>query len=85
MFRQLDYDGFMSLQDHPITSLLEDIQDHLHRFDESMAHVPTDVRHLRTDMAAIKTEIAVMRAVVTDHSYELKAYGERLRDLERSY
>jgi len=75
----------MSLQDHPITSLLEDIQSRLHRFDESMAQVPGDVRKLRVDVDTIKSEIAVMRAVVTDHSYELKAYGERLRDLERNY
>ncbi|MDQ5972581.1 MAG: hypothetical protein QG553_740, partial [Patescibacteria group bacterium] len=32
-----------------------------------------------------KDDIRIMRAVVTDHSYELKAYGERLRDLEISY
>ena len=79
------YDKTMSLQDHPITSLLEDIQDRLQRFDESMADVPNDVRQLRADMAGLTAEIAVMRAVVTDHSYELKAYGERLRDLERGY
>lgn len=61
------------------------IQTRLQNFDEAMAEVPANVRQIKADLQKIKSEIAVMRAVVTDHSYELKAYGERLRDLERTY
>lgn len=68
-----------------ITDMISNISDRLQRVDEALAAAPTDLTIIKRSVAKIETDISIMRAVVTDHSYELKAYGERLRDLEISY
>ncbi|MEO5627856.1 MAG: hypothetical protein ABIQ89_03130 [Candidatus Saccharimonadales bacterium] len=65
--------------------ILKDILARLIALDEALAKVPSDIRNIKEDLNQLKAEVTVMRAVVTDHSYELKAYGERLRDLELGY
>lgn len=74
-----------TVPDPDITTLLAEIYSRLQQLDEAMASVPKNVQQLVSDMSQLKDEVTVMRAVVTDHSYELKAYGERLRDLEMGY
>lgn len=69
----------------PNDELLLDIHARLQRLDESLAHTPQDLLQIRHSLDQLRAEITIMRAVVTDHSYELKAYGERLRDLELGY
>lgn len=64
---------------------LQEIMDRLDRLDDCLALVPQDLLHVRHSLDQLRSEITIMRAVVTDHSYELKAYGERLRDLELGY
>lgn len=75
----------MALSDSKPPTILLDMQELLRRLDEAMARVPIDVQQIKTDLQQLVSEVTIMRAVITDHSYELKAYGERFRDLERNY
>jgi prefoldin subunit 5 len=64
---------------------IDAIAKRLQSLDESLAAVPRDIRAIKLAVAQIQTDVSLLRSVVTDHSYELKAYGERLRDLEQTY
>jgi hypothetical protein len=64
---------------------LDAVYKRLQHLDEALAEVPSDLHTIKLALAQVQTDVALLRAVVTDHSYELKAYGERLRDLERQY
>lgn len=79
--RRFGYAIDMADSQQNIIQLLEAILIRL----EALTPVPGDVRQVQTALTDAKDDIRIMRAVVTDHSYELKAYGERLRDLEISY
>lgn len=67
-------------------ALLEDIRDQLQAVLEgqvSLAGVPQAIADLQTDMNDVKADIKVIKAVVTDQTYELKNQEHRLTRLER--
>lgn len=75
----------MAIPNSELFAILKDIQNRLQYFDEAMAEVPALVSQAKVDLQQVKSEVSIMRSAITDHSYELKAYGERFRDLERNY
>lgn len=75
----------MALTNPDVTALLTEIRDRLQQLDEALAEVPNNVSRLIGELDQLKSDVSIMRHVITDHSYELKAYGERLRDLEQTY
>ncbi len=62
--------------------LLERIQDQLQRLAEAVADVLAKVDDIDQRLREVESDIKVIKAAVTDQSYQLKQQSERLNTLE---
>jgi septal ring factor EnvC (AmiA/AmiB activator) len=68
-----------------MSALLEEINDRLKGIQEgqdSLVHVPAALARLETDMTVVKADVKVIKAVVTDHSHDIKDLKTRVTKLE---
>lgn len=71
---------------HYEDALLEDIDDRLKGIlegQDSLAHVPKQLNDMDDRLRNVESDVKVIKKVVTEHSYELKAIKTRITKHER--
>lgn len=66
-------------------ALLEEINDRLKGIQEgqdSLAHVPKQLDDIDSRLRVVESDVKVIKAVVTDHSYDIKDLKTRVTKLE---